>query len=227
MRSIGAVVLPNHNLSQTATYVINIYKDSSLTVLAGTYSGTLSPVIYPFGSVPFEDVHWYNGQYTAEEYSNFLVPVLALFTPSVIGRYVQVQITDTSNVAGYIQLPRLFISPGYQPSINMAQGAQLIPVDPSPIVTTLGGYRAIDQRPKFREFHLVINAMPNSEAFAQAFDQQFANGLGNQVFFSANPSDMNNLFGFSFLANMTKLNPITLAQCGYSGVGYDFIEVVA
>ena len=226
-RSIAAVVLPNHNLSQSASYIINIFKDAALTILAGTYSNTLSPVIYPFGSVPFEDVHWYNGQYTPEEYSQYQMPVLGLFTPAVLGRYVQVLITDPTNPAGYIQLPRLFVSPGYQPSVNMAYGAQMVPVDPSIVSRTLGGYRAIDQRTKYREFHLVIQTLPNVEAWSQVFDQQFSLGLSKQVFFSVNPNDATNLFRFSFLATLSKLDPITMSYFGYSGVAYSFIEVVA
>jgi len=226
-RSIATVVLPNHNLSQSASYTINIFKDAALTLLAGTYSNTLSRVIYPFGSVPFEDPHWYNGQYTPEEFSQFQMPVLGLFTPAALGRYVQVLITDPTNSAGYIQLPRLFVSPGYQPSYNMSYGAQLVPVDPSIVTRTLGGYRSIDQRTKYREFHLTIPTLPNAEAWSQVFDQTFALGLSKQVFFSANPQDATNLFRFSFLANLSRLDPITMSYYGYSGVAYSFIEVVA
>ncbi len=227
-RSIMAVVIPApHNLSQSASYTISVFKDAALTVLAGTYSGVLSPVVFPFGTVPFEDQHWYNGQYTPEEFNNFKVPVVALFTTAVLGRYVQVLITDQSNPYGYIELSRLFVSPGYQPFYNMSYGAQLVPVDPSVVTKTIGGYRAFDARPKYREFHLAIQTLPNQEALSSVFDQQFALGLSGQVFFSANPKDITNLHRVSFLANLSKLNPITMAYYGYSGVAYDLIEVVA
>lgn len=228
-RDIAAIVLPNHNLSQSATYVFSVFSDAALTVPVprGSYSGTISPEVYPFESTDFEESHWYDGKYTAEEFGSFSVPAMALFTPAVVGRYILVQLIDPTNPVGYLQLPRLFVSPGYQPSYNMSYGAQLVPVDPSIITRTLGGYRSVDQRTKYREFHLTIPTLPNQEAWSQVFDQTFAAGLSKQLFFSANPSDPYNLFRFSFLANLSRIDPITMSYYGYSGVAYSFIEVVA
>ncbi len=238
LRSLMAIVVLGHNLSQLATYTVNVYSSISMvgdnidttspnTVLSGTYSGTISPVVYPFGSIPFEDPHWANGQYTSEEFSNYKVPVISLFNPAIVGRYADVLFNDPYNPNLYLEFSRLFASPGYQPFFNMQVGAQLIPVDPSPILTTLGGYRSVDPRPKYREFNLTIPVLPNSEAFSQVFDSQYANGKTNQIFFSADPTDSFNLHRKSFLCNLSQLSPITMSFNNFSGVAYNLIEVVA
>ena len=226
-RSIAAVVIPRHNLSQAATYTVSVYKDATLSQLAGTVTNNISPVSYPYGTVDFEDPHFWYGQYTNEEWSSHLVPLMALFVPSVIGQYVVVQVSDPTNATGYIELSRLVIAPGFQPPYNFNFGAQLIPVDPSVITTTLGGFLAADPRPKYREFHIAFNTMPAQIALTQFFDTELSLGRTGQIFFSADPSDTLNRHRNSFLANLKQLDPITMSYFGYSGVAYSLIEVIA
>lgn len=226
-RSIAAIVIPRHNLDQNGTFTFSVYTDAALNQLVGTYTGNVSPIAFPFGTVSFPDPHFWYGNYTAEEFSSHVVPMLAVFNPSVVGRYVVVQPNNPTNAAGYLELSRLVISPGFQPSSNFSYGATLTPVDPSIITTTLGGFRAADLRPKYREIHVTFQTIDNQTALTQFFDTQFGLGRTGQLFFAMNPTDSLNLFRTSFLANLKQLDPLTTAYFGYSGVAYSLIEVIA
>ena len=79
-------------------------------------------------------------------------------------------IVPTGNTAGYIQLNRIFISQGWQPSINFDYGSSLQIQDSTLETVTLGMASIYDQRTKQRVFNLSFPRIQSNEAFVNALD---------------------------------------------------------
>lgn len=226
-QSILSVALPGrHNLTLNATMSVKLYSDAALTQLVAQASTTVATT-YNWGALPYGSSSWFDGKITSEAARFFPQPAFVIFSTAQIARYVLVQINDTANPANYVELSRLCICPGYQPSLNVKYGAQAVINDPSVLTKTLGGRRAVDLRPKFRSIVASIDYLNMSEAFANIFDMNLRLGISQQCFVSLLPADSVNGGRVSFLAALSQLDPITMAAYNLSGVGLHFEEIVA
>lgn len=93
--------LVRHNLSLTATHRLRLYSDAALTsVLYDTGEVDVWPIVYPFGSVPFEDAHYFTGKYVERDIAgyNWTLPVLADVT--YMARAFKWEFFDSANVSG-------------------------------------------------------------------------------------------------------------------------------
>ena len=233
-RAIYAVAIPQHNLTKTGRYVISAYLDAALTQLvnsatgqAVTSSGQLGAVMYKWGDVPFEHDSWWDGLPTDEAYARARPPVLAVLGSGVVARYLLIQLIDPANPAGYVEISRPIVAPGYQPSNNVKYGAGLQVVDATIVTPTLGGARMYDKRQKSRTFHGQIDYLPLGEAFANIFDMYLQQGVSCYGFFCYDPTDSANLARWSFPATFSQLDPLTAAACGYTGITISIQEVTA
>ena len=225
LREIKIIAIPRHNCSLNAVAAFRIYDLSGSVVASG--SQEVWPITFPFGSLTFEHESWGTGKLTQEASRYFSMPILFILPAGILGRYVDISISDTGNSAGYLEFSRLFISPGWQPSVNFAYGAKLGVNDPTIVTNSLGGADFYDLREKRRIANLSFDYIPNAEAFTQAFDMQVRLGLSGQLFFIYDPTDQTNLNRQSFLATATSLDPLTAASVGLSGISYSLKEVVA
>jgi hypothetical protein len=224
-RQVQVIAIPRHNMSLAATYNL------TLTNTAGTvvYSLTGQKVfgqIYQFGTLPFEHPSWYSGQITQENWYYNRVPLLVILPSAVLARTVYFRFFDTTNTAGYIELNRLIVAPGYQPTVNIKFGAQIGVDDPTVVTTSMGQVDYFDQRTKRRTAVVSIDYLPEQEAFAEVLDLQMTQGLSGQIFFSYNPSDSVSLARHSFLATLSKLDPLQAAAFGYQSATFTLHEVV-
>ena len=226
-RSIQVIVIPRHNLSLNATVTFNLYDSSMVLVTSAVVS--VFPVLYPSGSLPFEDPHWFDGKLTPEEWALnvYPAPVLLVLPTAALARYVEFKINDTGNTAGYIQLNRIFISQGWQPSINFDYGSSLQIQDSTLETVTLGMASIYDQRTKQRVFNLSFPHIQSNEAFVNALDMEMRLGRSGQVFVSLDSTDLVNLARISCICTMPTINPLAYASPNYHSTSFVFREVVA
>lgn len=224
-RPIKVIVIPRHNLSIDATVTATITASSGNVV--ATQTQDVWPVVYPFGTLAFENPSWWNGKLTAENSRYYPMPVMIVLDEQAVGRYVKLAFSDTANAAGYVELSRLFIAPGWQPTTYMDMGARVGVTDSTIVTTSLGGADFFDVREKRRTAAVNFPYLPRDEAFANALDMQVRLGLAGQFFFSYDPTDLSNLHRHSFLATLTALDPLTASAYGFQGASFAIKEVVA
>lgn len=226
-RNVQVVVIPKHNLSLNATVTITLYDANGSVVYTSTADAF--PALYPWGSLTFGDPHWFDCKMTPEEWAQNLypVPVMLLLPETKVCSSVQFQFSDPDNAAGYIEISRPFIAPGWQPSINFNVGSSLGVIDSSVETVTMGMASIFDQRTKQRTFQIEFPILPQNEAFSNAFDMQMRLGRSGQVFVCLDPTDTSNFHRISCLMTAVQLSPIKYAAFGYSGLAYTFREVVA
>lgn len=226
-RAIRVIVVPRHNLTQNATVTVQVYTDAALSSLVTEVTQDVFGTVYTWGTLPFEHQSFITGRLTDEEARFFPTPLLVVFDVAVIGQYVRIKISDTDNPAEYVELTRLFISPGYQPTLNFIPGAQIGVVDPTIVTTSLGVADFFDVRTKRRVANIQFDHLPDDEAFQNALDMKMRLGVSGQLYFVYNPTDAANLARTSFLATMRQLDPLVAAAAGVQGTVFQLIEAVA
>jgi hypothetical protein len=142
--------------------------------------------VWPAGVIPqdlleWEDDNFWLGTLSQEARAGFQSPYI-LRLPNVENmRYWRVEISDTSNSDGYVQIGRLFMARGWTPTINYTYGASLGYQDPTPVETSLSGAEYFDIRSKFRVFTFKLDYISDTDAYSYALELQRLAGISGEV----------------------------------------------
>ncbi len=234
-RSIRVVAIPwfegvTKNL-RARLRVFSAYEDTGSSVLGDTGTIEVYREVFPSGALATWDEQFVDGKFTAEELDLYKVPFLHVFDTAVVGRYCYLELIDTGNAgaggAGYVRFPRLYVSPGWQPSINVsADGASVVIEDRSITQEALGGTKFFEQLDKRRIARLSMGVLPQDEAFSRALDMQTRLGRTGDLFFSLDPADSSNLHRWSFAARMRTLSPVETAFYNHASTTFELEEVL-
>lgn len=93
--------LVRHNLSLLATYRLRLYADVSMTALLHD-TGTVDvwPIVYPFGTVPFEDAHYFTGKYVERDIAGYNWTLPVLLPATYMARAFKWELIDPTNISG-------------------------------------------------------------------------------------------------------------------------------
>lgn len=182
--------------------------------------------IYPFGSLPFGHPSFWDGLPTDEDIADMTYPVFYLADASQNVRYHWLEFNDTSNTTGGVDLARLLITPGWQPSVNASYGLE---VGYEHSVTTdesLGGVEGIERRAEKRVIKFVLDNVPFDEGIVQGLDIHKKMGMDKQLFYIQDPEDAGNRARLSMLCTMKQLPPIQMSIFDHTVVPIEIKEVV-
>ncbi len=129
-----------------------------------TFNVTSDPIPYDSGMLDA----WTAGE-TTESRAALNRPLVAVTPAAVTTRYGRLEIADTANPLGYLDLHRLLVTGGLQPTTNFAPGAQLALESETTTAYAAGGNAVHDIRPLRRTVRLQVNALPESEAVVTAW----------------------------------------------------------
>ena len=139
---------------------------------------------------------------------SYRAPVTCILSASINAQYVRVEISDTGNTAGYVQLGRVFIGDGWQPVKNMVYGAGLAWENRSEVQEALSGAEYFNARSSPRVARVSFEDMTEDEAMATAFEIQRLAGVTQEVFFAWAGDDTTHALRRQFLARLRTLSPI-------------------
>lgn len=202
-------------------------QDESAPLLADTGWGDVYPVIYPAGTLPTWHPSFVDGKLTAEETDIFPMPWYAIFETAVVARYWLLEIDDRGSELGYVDLPRLFISPGWQPRLNFVYGAAIGWEPNTSVETSYGGAEFFEVLEGRRVARIEFQYLPEDEALAWDFDMQRRLGIHRQLFFLYDPADTAHRHRRAFLARHRQLSPIEASAFGRSSIVHELAEVIA
>ncbi|HET8769626.1 MAG TPA: hypothetical protein VFM71_01465, partial [Gemmatimonadaceae bacterium] len=138
----------------------------------------------------------------AEDREGVNVPWVHVTDEDETARYWRVNINDTTNADGYVDLSRLVIAGGVQPSFNMNYGARLGYEDDTVRTLTDGGAAVYDERDtRRRTVTFRVDGLPEAEAYS-GFGGLSRRGIARQVMFVYDPDDTTLLWQRSFLATL-------------------------
>lgn len=194
LRNLRLLALLGSNLSAAATARWQLYTDSGYTQL-----------VHDTGALP---VPW--AALDAEVLTNWRPDFYHVLPSTQSGRYLRVEIIDTANPAGYVEIGRALAMPAWQPTINLAYGNPLHYDHSATVVErALGGPRYAGRRRPLRSQTVQLDALSSAEAHQAILEMQRTLGRDGELFFVHDP-DASDFYlrQRSFLATMDEANPL-------------------
>lgn len=206
----GVVALLAHNISQAGSVRITGYESASFVPVVYD-SGWLD--VYPPDTIPVSLRNWeentfWSGELTEADLIGLQNPFVHILPAEQFLRYWRVEIDDTTNAAGYIDIGRCIIARGWRPGVNYTYGAEVNYFDNSPSVTTLSGTMYFDERPRGRVFRFGLDAMSSTEAYSYALEMQRLAGVVSEVLLVPDSDDAGSIPLRAFAGRLTALNGI-------------------
>jgi hypothetical protein len=222
-----ALSLRNHNITLAGIYRIMASASPSFAVLSYD-SGWLDvwPVVYPWGTLEWEDDNFWSGKYTVEQTQGYTTELDHILPILKVARYWRVEISDPTNPDGYLQIGRLFIGPVWQPKLNMSYGASIAWETKTGVQEAIGGAEYFQQRTPYRVAKFALNWMDQDEAFSQAFELQRRAGVDQEVLFVHDPADTVHALRRRFLARIRTLSSIEYPYCNINSAAFEVKELL-
>lgn len=209
-RAIGVLALIAHNMSASAT--IRIYGDDAADFATPIYDSGVRDVwaagIIPLELLEWEDDNFWLGTVSQEAVAGFKAPYVFVLPSSQNLRYWRVEITDTANPSGYVQVGRVYIGSSWQPTIDRAYGASLGYEDTSAIEASLAGEEFFDVRRRRRTHRFELSFMSQTEFLDRVLELQRLQGVTGEVLIVPDITDSANQAKVSFLGRLKTLNPV-------------------
>lgn len=221
------LALVNHNFSLTAkvrirgsdvsSFDTNVYDSGFLPVW---------PVVYASTEVDWEEDSFWAGQYTEDERAGYTAAYIHVMRTTVRARYWRVEIDDTSNAVGYVQIGRVFIGAAWQPTINMSYGAPIGWETKTTVQESLGGSEYFQRRTPYRVQNVEFDHLTINEALGNAFDIQRRAGLDGEVLWVFDPDDTVHALRRRFLGRMQSLSPVQYPYPRVNSTAFSIKEIL-
>ena len=147
--TLAAVVLPACNLTPTATMRIQAWDaEAGGTLLLDTGAQLACPGLSSYGSTSAADFQ-----------RGLAAKALAWFSPVAGVRRLQIDLSDPTNPAGYIDCARLLTGPTWSPEFGAGYGAQYQCADSSTLSRAESGDLVIDRAPAVETLSFSLESM--------------------------------------------------------------------
>lgn len=205
--------------SSQAVRILSLYKhnltDAATVKITGSNNSNMSAPVYAgsFVTVPAA-LTGYQKVYTL------------ILSADTTARYWRIEISDTSNPAGYVQLARCLLMTAWTPTLNMSYGAGIQPVTDTERERTLGGVDYFDERDARRACKFSLDYLALTEAMQQ-LDLQMSLGIHSELLFVYTSDDTGQtLMRRSWLATLRELSAIEYPAYDRHSVAYEVMEIL-
>jgi hypothetical protein len=224
-RTIGVVALIRHNLTADATIRVRSFSDAFTTTVYD--SGVLNAfdVQWPEHLLPAGHPNAASRRLTTTQLRQLRWDANHVPATAQTARYWEIAVSDTTNPDGYVEIGRLWMSPLYQPSINMRYGAQAGLESGAAVGRALSGTKYVESRAVARTRQVEFGDLPPEEGQAVLGDLVRVLDLGGQVYWFDDPTETWNRQRTSFLAQLVELPPVVRASFRQSSVAIQLEEV--
>lgn len=222
------LALIGHNLSIAATIRVRLSTVSNFT--SNVYdSGTISayPDFYDDSSNDWGQPVLTNGKPSTADALEMRYPIFFCTPATVTAQYARIEITDTSNPSGYVEISRCFIAPGLQPVINMLYGAQHGYETDTQVQRAVGGaafYNRIEGR---KTAAFTLGRTTRERGMGHYLEMERYLNLDRELFFVADPDATSMSMRLaSFMGTLKQLSPLEIVMCDQTSKAYSVVESV-
>jgi hypothetical protein len=207
--TIGGVVLGPTNIqrlgSPAATWRLRFYQNSGL-----------SPVLLDTGqmSIPTIDPE---------------LPLYLSYVPTTVlttAGYIRVDVTDTGNPDGYIEIGRFLVMPSWSPAANYSEDNSFSIEPITDMVESLGGQRFYWARAIKRRLSVSFPFLTTTEIFSNVLSISLKSGISNQVFVIPDTADSTYAERRNFLCTMARAPAIRQLLVDLGSTAFEFEEVL-
>lgn len=168
------------------------------------------PISGGYGVSGWGDFQW-NGDDDEFIYAKFPVkpPALLIFpNGGISARYFHISIADPTNTVTYLDISKIIVSPGWQPSVNMEKKWSIQYIDKSKRTFSKGSQLYVDSIPQFKQVSVTFSNLDKTEMFENLGEVDRQLGAGVPMLVVLDPNDTANLATLSIYGSQTTLTPI-------------------
>lgn len=209
--AIQLLALVVHNMSVSAKVRIT---SSDFADFSTTYYSSGWVDVWPAGVIPQELLEWeednfWLGTISQNAIAGYRAPYTHYLPSSTNSRYWKIEIDDTGNTDGYIQVGRVFLGKVWSPTYNMGYGMKFGYTDVSTSESSLTGEEFFDIRTRYRTHTFELPALLKAEAYSTILAMQQQLGTSGEILVSGDRDDTTNTPRICFLGRMVSLSPIS------------------
>lgn len=226
--AIGCLALVVHNMSVSAT--VRIRGDDAADFATPVYdSGWLN--VWPAGIIPqdlleWEDDNFWLGTISQNAIAGYRAPYTHYPATAQPLRYWRIEISDTSNTDGWVQVGRVFLGKVWAPAYNMAYGMTFGYTDATALETSLTGEEFFDVRTRFRTHKFDLSFLSKEEAWSYILNMQQQLGVSGELLISGDRSDTTNTPRMCFLGRMATITPIVTQYHNVWNTSFEIREIL-
>ena len=225
-RVMRVISVLSHNLSVEA--LIRVRFGDDVTFAADNFdSGWVDAYapIYPSGVLSFGEPGFWDGKIPQSELDlGYPFDYHIIDTTGLAGRYLRIEFDDTANVDTYVEIGRLVVSLGYQPTINMQTGLEIGWQTSTSRTETDGGVTFHNERARRRFMNFTIPQNTEDESLVRAFEIQRRQGTHDPFVFVYDPSDTYHLNRRAFLATLETISLLAFPHATRADAPFSIIE---
>ncbi|WP_136419976.1 hypothetical protein [Herbaspirillum sp. ST 5-3] len=228
-RTIGVLGLVGHNISVDGTVRLRgAATQAELTTNPMYDSGYVNG--WPSGMVPldlleWEDNNFWLGTLSPESRAGYQSPFTHTFSRTTT-RWWEIDISDTTNADGYLQIGRLFLADTWQPAYNMSYGLSLRYEDQSQIETSLGGVDYFDGKTKYRITRFDLDWLSDEEAYTRIVEMQRMLGISGELLIVPDPDDVTNMPRRAYVGRLKSIGELVHDRFGNYRTAVEVKELI-
>lgn len=234
VQNIRVVALCNHNLQSSALVRITSYSDSGyasqtsdsgwLPVWTDAYSagwGGWNDTT-PGGTLPHGYLFSNPTNICSDDY--FINNFVYLPSAKIEARYWKVEINDTTNSNGYVQIGRIFFGNGWEPDFNFEFNQSIGWETQTNIQYSKGGTPYFDAKFPVRVAKFTLADLSQIEAMQTVFGINGYHGIDKEIFYVQDRSAIYDYQRSNFLGRLRQLSPIEHATVSQYSAAFEIVE---
>lgn len=214
-QAVRAFALINHNITSAGTVRFRLSANSDLSAPLIDITIDINDPNIAYGSLPWGVFPWDWYESLAQPGG----PTVSYYHTSVqYGRYIGVDVVDTSNPDDYVQAGVFLAGAPFVPAINIAYGAGIVLNDPSKQTRAAGGAVFTDVKPQYRTVSASLEYLTQAEALGAIYRMRRVAGVSGPVLMIIDSDDTDGpLAAGTVYGRFARVDqPITYARPGGS-----------
>ena len=209
-RDVRVIGILGHNISLAGTIRVRGYSDAGLTAL-----------VYDTGT-QYAWPQTFTTDDVAVQPNNWIWPLPTIAT----ARYWLVEVVDTGNAAGYVQIGRCWLGPAWVPDCGVVYGVNIGYESRSVVSESLGGVIWGNRRTPRRAETISFPSLSMSEMRTALIIQKVLDTTGELIIVLDNTMGAEDLLLHAFPATPRKLSPLRMARFNANEMPMELIENV-
>ena len=224
-RSVRAFALVNHNLSLSAKARFRLGTTSGGAEIYDSGWVDAWQMSWDTDMLEWEEAGWWEG-IADDEYLRAPYMVVHVLPGFYTGRHWSIEIDDTSNADGYVQIGRVFVGGGLVPTRNMSFGYLRGWEDLSEITRGDAGAEFALVRPRLRTTRFELSWLTSAEA-EYVHEMQRRLGRTGEVLFVPDTSDSDAAQRYGFLGRLRTLSPLEYPFIDTHKAAFELQEILS
>lgn len=205
-RAIRLVALSNHNLSQSATWRVTLGTTAGGTDVYDSGWVNVWRLTFDNELLRWESPSWWTGT-SPDEYTGHPWPAVLALADWYTARYGRVEISDTGNSAGYVQIGRAHFCNAFEPAVNAVYGLKDGWSDLSTATRAESGAQWFTARRRFRTVQFMLDSLSESEG-ATLYELMRSAGTVGEVFYAPMHTDLAACQRYGFAGRLAELSAL-------------------